>query len=136
LHRKYRPLKVGYEKYGMQSDIEHIKDCQNRINYRFDIVELGGPMPKNDRIRRLVPIYETGRFYHLEKCCRIGQDGKERDLTKDFIDEEYYSFPVGMHDDMLDCQARIVDEKLGAEWPSEKITNWDIPVNKGSWMSL
>ena len=36
-HRKYRPLKTGYEKYGMQSDIEHMKYVMEQKNYRFDI---------------------------------------------------------------------------------------------------
>lgn len=119
LHRIYKPLKVGYEKYGMQSDIEHIKTVQQRVNYRFDIIELGGNIPKPDRIRKLVPVYEEGRFYHLDYCRRVCQDGKEHDLTREFIDEEYHAFPVGMHDDMFDCEARILDEKLGTEWPAE-----------------
>jgi hypothetical protein len=37
-----------------------------------------------------------------------------------FIDEEYLAFPVGVHDDMFDCKARIVDPELGAVFPDEK----------------
>jgi hypothetical protein len=45
LHRTYRPLGVGYEKYGMQADIEHIEYVMERQNYRFTITPLGGQMP-------------------------------------------------------------------------------------------
>jgi predicted phage terminase large subunit-like protein len=63
LHRKHRPRQVRYETYGMMADIQHIKDRQNRENYRFEIVPVGGQTPKNDRIKRLVPHFEQGRFY-------------------------------------------------------------------------
>ena len=33
LHRKWQPLKIGYEKYGMQSDIEHFKYRMQREGY-------------------------------------------------------------------------------------------------------
>src|SRR6516225_8058740 len=37
LHRKWRPERVGYEKYGMQADIEYVREKQRRDNYRFDV---------------------------------------------------------------------------------------------------
>lgn len=117
LHRKWKPLGVGYEKYGMQADIEHIKFIQNQQNYRFDIVELGGPMPKLDRIRRLIPIFEQGRFYLKFNEFKTNYEGKTLDLVDSFINEEYLPFPVAVHDDMLDSAARITDEELGAVWP-------------------
>jgi hypothetical protein len=40
-HRKYQPMAVGYEQYGMMADIEHIRDLQERENYRFDIHAAG-----------------------------------------------------------------------------------------------
>jgi len=117
LHRKYRPLAVGYEKYGMQSDIEHIRFMQERENYRFAITELGGQMPKKDRIRRLVPLFEQGRFYIPARCPFRDAEGKARDMAQEFITEEYLAFPVSRHDDMLDCLSRILDPDLGAAFP-------------------
>jgi len=116
-HRKYRPINVGYEKYGKDSDIEHIEDKQEILNYRFHVEALGGPTPKFDRIRKLIPLFEAGRFYLPEKLMFLDNEGKQRDLIKEFIDEEYDAFPVAVHDDILDCMARIVDDKLGAEFP-------------------
>lgn len=117
LHRKWRPQKTGYEKYGKDSDIEHIKYVQNQQNYRFNIEPLGGTMAKNDRIKRLVPIFETGRFYIPQSMPRVLYDGKQVDLIEIFLSEEYDPFPVPVHDDMLDITARITDEDFGAYFP-------------------
>lgn len=141
LHRRWRPSGVGYERYGMMADIEHIKDRQNRENYRFPIVELGGSMPKPDRIRRLIPIFEQGRLWLPMLLRKVDYEGIERELVSAFQDEEYRAFPVGLHDDMLDCLSRIVDPDLSALWP-------DIPESElryvarrqprgvGSWMGV
>lgn len=126
LVRKWHPLSVGYEKYGMQSDIEHIKYVQEQEGYRFNIVELGGSMPKNDRIRRLVPIFEQRRFYLPRRLIYVGHDSKAYDFVKKFVDEEFLDFPVSGHDDMLDCASRIVDEALAASFPKHLE---EIPLN-------
>lgn len=117
LHRTYRPLAVGYESYGKDSDIAHIQTEQDARTYRFDITELGGPMPKNDRIRRLVPLFEQGRIYLPERCNYIDREQNLRNLTAEFIEHEYTQFPVSRHDDMLDSMARILEPDLQCVWP-------------------
>jgi phage terminase large subunit-like protein len=109
LHRKYKPNEVGYEKYGMMADIEFMYSEMERVNYRFRITELGGPMPKNDRIRRLMPWYDQGRVWLPRKLYRTDYQGQSVDLVNAFIEEEYKAFPVGLHDDMMDSMARIFD---------------------------
>jgi predicted phage terminase large subunit-like protein len=116
-HRKYQPMAVGYEQYGMMADIEHIRDLQERENYRFEITPLGGTMAKNDRIRRLVPWFEQGRIYLHPKIAKTDYEGRTIDLTKSFIDDEYKAFPVSVHDDMLDALARFLDEDLPIRFP-------------------
>lgn len=118
LHRQYQPKAVGYEEYGMQSDIEHFKYVMEQENYRFEIIPLGGGLAKEDRIKMLVPTYEQGRFYMAKKQSYVDYQGKLRDYVRDFIDDEYLSFPVSTHDDMLDCRARILDPDLGAKFPT------------------
>jgi len=120
LVRKWRPLKVGYEKYGLQADVEHIKYVMEIENYRFEILELGGGMAKEDRIRRLVPIFEQGRIWLPHFMRVVDSEGKMHDLVKDFIEEEYQAFPVAVHDDMLDCMSRIVDPLLMTKFPRER----------------
>jgi predicted phage terminase large subunit-like protein len=117
-HRKWQPMAVGYEQYGMMADIEHIRDRQERENYRFDITPMGGAMPKVDRIRRLIPWFEKGRVFLHPKLMKTNYEGVPVDLTKAFINEEYLAFPVAAHDDMLDALARFLEEDLPVTWPA------------------
>lgn len=116
-HRQYKPLAVGYEQYGMQSDIEHIKYVMDKENYRFEIVELGGSLAKEDRIRKLVPVYEQGRFYMPKEHYFTDYEKKRHDYVAEFTRDEFLAFPVSVHDDVLDCRARILDPKLDAKFP-------------------
>ena len=120
LHRKWKPLKTGYEKYGIQSDIEHIEYVQEQENYRFNIIPLGGSLAKNDRIRALVPLFECGRFFIPWTLMYTDYEGIVKDFIPQFIEDEFKAFPVAIHDDMLDCMARITDSKLGAVHPEEQ----------------
>lgn len=119
LHRKWSPLKTGYEKYGKDSDIEHIQDMQGRESYRFNIIPLGGSQKKEDRIQALVPLFEQGRFYIPEKMMFVDNEQRVRDFTNEFVNEEYLFFPVATHDDMLDCVARIVSPDMKAQAPQQ-----------------
>lgn len=108
-------VRVGYEKYGKDSDIEHINLEMETENYRFFIEALGGTMGKNDRIRRMVPDYEQGRIWLPEKLEYTDWEDRSVDLVQVFIEDEYLPFPVGIHDDMLDSDARIYD--MGIVFP-------------------
>ena len=121
-HRTYRPIAVGYEKYGQQADIEHIQYVQEQESYRFRITALGGATPKIDRIRKLIPVFEQGRFILPHKKLFVDYEGNAKDLVQLFIEDEFLAFPVSIHDDMLDCAARIVDPQLLARFP-ERTTN-------------
>lgn len=114
---QHSPRAVGYERYGMQADIEHVRGEMERRNYRFEITELGGAMAKTDRIKRLVPVYEQGRFYSPRRLAFVDAEGNTRDYVQAFNTDEYLAFPVCVHDDMLDCRARILDPTLGAVFP-------------------
>jgi phage terminase large subunit-like protein len=117
LHRTWRPLKVGYESYGLQADIEHMQYEMEQQNYRFEIVELGGRIAKVDRILGLVPIFEQARFWMPKRLSFVDAEGRAVDYVRVFIESEYSTFPVATHDDMLDCRARILDPVLGAQFP-------------------
>lgn len=116
-HRKWQPMATGIERYGMMGDIDFIRERMERENYRFDITELGGPLAKVDRIRRLIPWFEQGRIYLHPKIAKADYEGRLVDLTRSFIDEEYTAFPVAQHDDMLDALARFLDEDMPIAFP-------------------
>jgi len=117
LHRKWRPIAVGFERYGMLSDIEYVREEQRRQNYRFEVIELGGKLAKEERIRRMIPIFESGRFYLPTTLWLVTPEGKRVELVTTFIDEEYKPFPVAVHDDFFDAISRICDTEIGTVWP-------------------
>jgi len=138
LHKLHQPKEVGYEKYGMQADIEHVQYLMEQKNYRFNIVELGGSIPKEDRIKKMIPVYEQKRFYMPKRLIFVDCEGVTRDYVQIFITDEYLAFPVSVHDDMLDCRARIMDVKLGAEFPKilppKPIQNYNYGGGNNGWM--
>jgi len=117
MHHEWQPLGVGYEKYGKDSDIEHIQYVQAQKNYRFDVTPLGGRLKKEDRIKRLVPILEQARWYVPDNIFRVDYEGKRIDVIEKWMVEEYDLFPVALHDDGLDAMARILDEDMQTVWP-------------------
>lgn len=111
LVRRWKPSAVGYEQYGLQADIEYIKLEQERQQYRFRIVELGGGIKKEDRIRKLIPAFQQGKLWMPRSMIRQMSDGHQRDIMDDFR-QEYLAFPVSAHDDALDCLARSREPDL------------------------
>lgn len=128
-------VRVGYERYGMRSDIEYFEEKMLMTQDAFEITELAwpneGPGSKFDRIQRLYPDFANGRFYLIEdpagettnqkrmresgQAYRILKPVKRRDhegniyaLNKGFLDE-YLVYPYSIHDDILDASSRLFD---------------------------
>jgi len=112
LHRKYKPVEVRYEQYGMQSDIAHLKIEMDRLSYRFRIREVRGKVKKEDRIRRLIPWFKEGRAVFPRELLYTDLAGKTHDLVRIFVEEELAAFPVAKHDDMLDALSRMAEPGL------------------------
>ena len=123
LHREWKAKFIGYEKYGKDSDIQHYESLMERDNYRFGITPLGGRLGKDDRIRTLIPLFEQGKVYMPDRLLKTNYQRITEDLTQIFIREEYLSFPVAVHDDMLDCLARINDPDCYRDFPSADSVN-------------
>jgi predicted phage terminase large subunit-like protein len=126
LHKKWnkksgKPPIVGCEQYGMMTDAFYLRKAQAQLNYRFHVVEVKGSMSKEDRIRRLVPIWENDRVYLPEKILYNNYEGEEHELVTEFINDELTVFPVGHYDDMLDAFARITDDAMSAYFPQIEV---------------
>lgn len=117
LHRKWKPIEVRYEEYGMQADIAYINELQERENYRFSIIPVKGRLDKENRIRRMVPTFAQGKFFFPQTLYR-SMDNVVVDLIDVFTEQEYLAFPVGRHDDMIDAMSRIFEPDLPLIWPT------------------
>jgi hypothetical protein len=73
LHKKWAKMpgvqlvKVGLERYGLQSDDEYFEQMMRREKYRFEVLELGwtgerGGQSKKARVGRLEPHFRNGAF--------------------------------------------------------------------------
>jgi predicted phage terminase large subunit-like protein len=122
LTHRWSPQAIIYEKYGMMADEVFIKKLMHERQCRCPIKPIGGSLSKEDRIRRLVPLFEQAKIILLPYCNRTIYNGTTTDLVQDFIEQEYTAFPSSQHDDMLDALSRICDEKeLGLRWPQSNV---------------
>ena len=58
LNERYKPLVIGYERYGLQSDIDFYRMENAKTGYFMPISEIGGSLSKEDRILRLAGLFE------------------------------------------------------------------------------
>jgi len=143
---KWDPLKVVYEKYALQGDVEHIRDRQSRENFSFAIQEIGGlALSKDMRIERLIPKFRAGEILFPERLMYRRVDGQELDLVKRFHEIEWSKWPFNPKSrDQLDALARLCDEAevnyvyphaYGAANSTEQHWSQNSFDGGGSWLS-
>ena len=120
LHRQWKPLRFGWEEYGLQADIEYLREVQERESYRFTVVRLGGRLGNEDRVRRLIPAHEELRWWYPETLPYRDWEGSTIDLARILREEEFVPFPVGVHVDLLDAMSRVHDEDMHAQFPRNR----------------
>lgn len=118
LHRSHQPLRVGYTKSALELDRPHIREREDRENYRISIVELDESVAAVDRAKRLIPLLEAGRIVLPEKLDVKTASGAMLDMTKVFL-SEYEAFPYATGFELLDALSRILD--VNAEFPSPTV---------------
>ncbi|HKK62447.1 MAG TPA: hypothetical protein VJ951_07800, partial [Bacteroidales bacterium] len=109
------------------------------------IEPLGGQISKQDRIKRLIPLFSRGRFFLPYALPYTNVKGEFHELILEFLNEEYERFPYINHDDMLDCMSRIMDSKMNVTFPRisgiKSYNNEYNPLSSNdeeiiSWMSI
>ena len=140
LHRKWAPQKSGYEEYGLQADIDYLKERQNRETYRFEIEKLAGALSKADRINRLIPLAADGKLWLPDTIYRTNSEGKLEELVLQLIETEFLPWPVPVHDDGLDVISRLFDLESFlfpmSKVPAHKDDRYNMPKRAAgaSWM--
>lgn len=122
LHKKYKPKSVVYEKYGMQCDADWLREAMSHRNYRFHLQEIGGKLSKEDRIKRLIPYFVDRKIYFPKVLYKTNYKNQAIDVIDEFIIQEYCTFPVGIHDDLLDAMSRICD--ITIQYPGYNTINY------------
>ena len=128
-------VKVGYERFGAQSDIEHFEAMMKVEGEHFPIEELNwpndGPVSKDNRIRRLEPDHRNWRFFYpysgdmttsqrdakvrgeefliAKPIRKKNQEERVYDVTDWYLKNEYLFFPNTTQKDFLDALSRIYD---------------------------
>lgn len=127
----------GWERYGLQADVDYFELEMQRDGEVFEIKELAwamntlGGQSKDDRVQRLQPQFiarrfhlpaitdgvtkrqreaiEAGQGYRVFKpvMCR-DEDGNLYSLNKGFLDE-YLTYPFSPKKDLIDATSRIYD---------------------------
>lgn len=141
-------VKVGYEKFGAQADMDYFEERMKIENVRFEIEDLEWPSEgdgsKNDRVQRLGPDLEShayfvpyatdeealtpaqvrmiqaGYEYRVSKrILRRDENGIEYDLTERLrMQIGYYPF-TGLKD-LIDAVSRIYDmEPRAPQWVND-----------------
>lgn len=128
-------VKCGYERYGMQADLEYFEEQMQRDKDAFEITELNwtsdGAQAKDDRVQRLQPDFQSKKFFLAAVCptetanqkrireqgqaFRIFQPVKRRDhegnvysLNAGFL-EEFLTYPFSAKKDLIDATSRLYD---------------------------
>ncbi len=128
-------VKCGYERYGMQADLEYFEERMLAAKEAFEIHELNWTsdwaQAKDDRVQRLQPDFMSKKFFmaavvegESANQKRIREQGqgfrifkpvKRRDhegnmysLNKGFL-EEYLTYPFSAKKDLIDAASRIFD---------------------------
>lgn len=89
--RKWKPRKIGVEAVAAQSMIGF--SLRNRLRKEgllIDVEEIRQKGTKEEKIRRLIPLYRNGQIYHKAGVC-------------DKLEEQLIKFPRGSHDDIPDA---------------------------------
>lgn len=72
-------VKCGYERYGMQADLEYFEEQMLKDKDSFEIHELNwvseGSQSKDDRVQRLQPDFAAKKFYLAMVCQRKDEAG-------------------------------------------------------------
>ena len=116
--KKWKPLKVGYETYSMQGDIEYLHERAKAENITITVIKLGGNRDKDKRIEQLMPVLRDNKLaFPLGGIPYLTSKGERINIVDELVQKEYPVWPYGKSKDLLDSLSRITDPALGVVPP-------------------
>lgn len=126
LNERYKPLVIGYEKYGLQADVDFFRMENAKTGYYMPISEMGGSVSKEDRILRLASLFERKDLLFPRHLPYVRVFGNEPIDIVNNLQMELMAFPFAEHDDLSDCLSRCFDIFLNKpEAQKQTITEHD-----------
>ena len=118
---KWDPKMTGWERYGKDTETETMRTWMDEQNFRFDLVDLGGPMNKVNRINKwLIPrIFKKKWLLPTAIWVPDSDRNIQINLIDILINEQVLPWPMVGHDDLFDNWSRAEDPELGVEEPFE-----------------
>jgi hypothetical protein len=77
-------------------------------------------MAKEERIRRMIPDLQNGRWWFPDALHYTDYEMRTIDLVREIIKSEMATFPRARYDDMLDALTRIYDTEMQTVFPRVK----------------
>lgn len=109
LNDRYKPLVIGYERYGLQADIDFFRMENAKTGYFMPITEIGGSLSKEDRISRLTSLFGRKDLLFPRHIPYQRSFGEEQIDIVNNLQMELLAFPFAEHDDLSDCLSRCFD---------------------------
>jgi len=132
LCERWKPISVGWETTGQNSDIQYIEEMMDSKKFHFNIKPLKTPSTKTkvQRIEVLEPLFKEGKVFLPPIGSIIHKDfqNNEYDPIKLFINDEYSDFPLSEHDDILDALCRIKDPVMAVINPNRREVGYGLPT--------
>ena len=125
LAKKWSIKESAWEEVGLGDDNFYLEEQRRKEQLFFTVTPVKtATVAKEDRIRNiLMPEYAEHKWFWPVKGSMIKYstfDGKNFDLTE-VLEEEFLRFPLGEHDDLLDCETFL--SQLSIVVPEENIVS-------------
>ena len=121
--KKWKIKEVGWEETGLADDCFYLEERRREERLSCIITPIKtAKIAKEDRIRNiLMPEYAKRMWFWPAKGKMVKYStfhGRNFDLTE-ILEEEFTHFPLGAHDDLLDCETflsqLVVIKPLGVD---------------------
>lgn len=107
VNTRFRPMRILYERVGMQADIFYIRSKMDQYKVRFPIEEFTTTKNKVQKISNMIPHIRSGIVVWPSSCWHRNWQGVMEDMCDTTVQFELLAFPTGIHDDAIDAVSTI-----------------------------